>query len=297
MSAPATNARPAPVRITPPTSCDAQARSIAAPRAAIVALSSAFSLSGRDTVIVAMRSATSYVTGEDWASEALIGGEGLLEGRSGAVRERRNVTPRTAFCPARARHGNVDTRTLDPEEGKPRARLSLRVGERDADSRREDAGAHPVARGPAGVDRRAPVSDRTQLDPGMGLRRARAEAVPLPRERDAARRAAEVLSRAPARPRPAAHPSRARRSREEARAVARARRRRRAPPDRRALLPSGQRSLCEGEPLVRHHHAAKVARDRRRPAVDVRLPRQERRQAATDRRRSRHRALRAHAPR
>src|SRR6478609_3356822 len=108
MSAPATKARPAPVRITPPTSADAHARSIAAPSAVIVALSSAFSLSGRETVIVAIRSATSYVTGVDWASEALIGGEGSLEGRSEAERERRNVTPRTAFCPARVRQGHVD---------------------------------------------------------------------------------------------------------------------------------------------------------------------------------------------
>ena len=58
MSAPATNARPAPVRMTPPTSRSARSESIASPSSAITRSLSAFSLSGRLTVIVAIRSAT-----------------------------------------------------------------------------------------------------------------------------------------------------------------------------------------------------------------------------------------------
>jgi hypothetical protein len=59
MSAPAMKARPAPVRITAPTSSRARASSIARPSSTIVASFSALSLSGRLTVIVATRSATS----------------------------------------------------------------------------------------------------------------------------------------------------------------------------------------------------------------------------------------------
>ena len=58
MSAPATKARPAPVRIAPPTSSRCRTSSIASPSSPIVAAFSAFSLSGRFTVIVAIRSAT-----------------------------------------------------------------------------------------------------------------------------------------------------------------------------------------------------------------------------------------------
>ena len=58
MSAPAMKARPAPVRITPPTVSSAMAWSMAAPSSPISALLSALSLSGRLTVMVAMRSAT-----------------------------------------------------------------------------------------------------------------------------------------------------------------------------------------------------------------------------------------------
>jgi hypothetical protein len=62
MSAPATKARPAPVSTTAATSSRARASSIAASSSAIVASLSALSFSGRLTVIVAIRSATSTVT-------------------------------------------------------------------------------------------------------------------------------------------------------------------------------------------------------------------------------------------
>ena len=61
MSAPATKARPAPVSRITPTSGLALASSIARPSSAIVASLSALSLSGRLTVIVAIRSAISKV--------------------------------------------------------------------------------------------------------------------------------------------------------------------------------------------------------------------------------------------
>ena len=59
MSAPATKAfSPAPVTITTPTAGSAFAAAAAAARSAITASFSAFSLSGRFTVIVAIRSET-----------------------------------------------------------------------------------------------------------------------------------------------------------------------------------------------------------------------------------------------
>src|SRR5688572_19084761 len=62
MSAPATKARPAPVRITPPTSSRSRASSIASPSSVMTVAFSALSLSGRLTVMTAIRSATSRVS-------------------------------------------------------------------------------------------------------------------------------------------------------------------------------------------------------------------------------------------
>ena len=61
MSAPATNARPAPVSITPAIASSTRISSIACPSSSIVASFKALSLSGRLTVRVATRSATSSV--------------------------------------------------------------------------------------------------------------------------------------------------------------------------------------------------------------------------------------------
>src|SRR5438093_995577 len=103
MSAPATNARPAPVRITPATSVRVRSSSIATPSSRIVVSLSALSLSGRLTVRTAIRSSTDRLRLE------YIRNRGLRAWRSG-VREpmspRRlaaeNLTSAVSFLPTHA---------------------------------------------------------------------------------------------------------------------------------------------------------------------------------------------------
>src|SRR6185503_15091771 len=103
MSAPATKARPAPVMIAAATDASPVIWSTARPSSAIVASFSALSLSGRLTVIVAMRSATANCR------------------KSYVVMLTVNLPFRTASCPDDGAYG----RELAGEERRRKVRLPI----------------------------------------------------------------------------------------------------------------------------------------------------------------------------
>ena len=193
MSAPATNARPAPVRMTPPTSGSSRAESIASPSSAMTRSLSALSLSGRLTVIVAMRSATASV----------MVSYGHARGICSAARGNLLPTQSEAVDAHDMRH--LDSATWHEAIGFRYVDANGRADARQA--RRSSASTRCACRrrGRTCTSRPSPRVG----DPGVGLRRARAEAVPLQRSRGGAARAAEVPSRAAAGEGAAAHSARA----------------------------------------------------------------------------------------
>ena len=194
MSAPATNARPAPgedrrrrrrrVRAT---------SSIASPSSAIVASFSALSLSGRLTVIVATRS--------DDARVSVFVGHG---GEVGLTAQSRRPRTRTDSCLSSASEWpTLDSPSRTQTHGFRYVDADGRRRARPAHARRASTRCAFRRRGATCTSRRTP-----RRDSGVGLRRARAKAVSLSRARGRARRAAEVPSRATAREgaRPAGDP-------------------------------------------------------------------------------------------
>ena len=100
--------------------------------------------------------------------------------------------------------------------------------------------------------------------PGVGFRREGAQAIPLSRARRRRARTAQVLSRTPARARPAAHSRVAlRRDRQRNGAHARSRRGRRRAAHQQGVLSRGQRAIRARESHLRHLVAAQAPRAHR----------------------------------
>src|SRR5882762_4064213 len=186
MSAPATNARPAPVTITPAIESSSRIWSIACPSSAMVASFRALSLSGRLTVRVATRSATSSVRNLKGIEKY------LLVNLPTSVERRRPLKSTQKLRPWGDWINGAEVyrpRRLE-DEGIP-----LQGAERKRNKGCGTTGAHRCAPDSAGVARRAHLDQCACRDPGLGVRHARTQAVQVSSARGREGRAPEILSR------------------------------------------------------------------------------------------------------
>src|SRR5712691_13509725 len=255
MSAPATNARPAPVRMTPAIASFTRISSIAWPSSAIVASFRALSLSGRLTVRVATPLSTSSVKNLKGMCSY------LLVNLPASVERRRPLKSTQKLRPWGDRINGAE---VDRPRRREDERIPLQGAQRKRNKGCGTTGAHRCAPDSAGVARCAHLDQCTRRDPGVGVRRPRTEAIQVSSARSREGRAPEIL------PRPADGARSPNSAREDPARFQpqgfdeRQSMRRNRSAHLAGILSRRQREVPEGEQHLRHYYDAQVARCRPR---------------------------------